>query len=93
MHPLRDGGFDNYLSLIVVCPIIFMFFINKQVDGNSKNIALYSSAIYFTHYFVLTALRAETDLNETPLTVATIIVSVVVSWFVIRLNKKVKFLL
>lgn len=89
----RDVGFDNYLSLILVCPAIFILFLNQKVSGTSKNIALYSSAIYFIHSFVLSVLREFTEFEGSSLTVVTIIISVIASIFIISLNKRIKFIL
>jgi len=89
----REGGFDNYLSLLFVCPFIFMVFEKMDIQGSSKNIALYSSAIYFIHSFFLSMLREFTELEPTMLTVLCILLSVVASYFIIELNKRVKFIL
>lgn len=93
IQPQRDVGFDNYLSLILVCPAIFILFINQKVSGSSKNIALYSSAIYFIHSFVLSVLRKFTEFEGTNLTLVAIIASAIVSIFIISLNKRIKFIL
>lgn len=89
----RDGGFDNYLSLILVCPFIFLLFIKLNISGNSKNIALYSSAIYFIHSLLLSVLRRFTELEPTLLTVTVILTSIGASYVVIKVNKRVKIIL
>lgn len=88
-----EGGFDNYLSLLFVCPFIFMVFKKMDIQGNSKNIALYSSAIYFIHSFILSVLRKFSELEPTMLTVSCILISVVASYFIIEVNKRLKFIL
>lgn len=89
----REGGFDNYLSLFIVCPFIFLVFAKIDIQGNSKKIALYSSAIYFIHLFVLSVLRKFSELEPTMLTIYCILASVVASYFIIEVNKKIKFIL
>ena len=89
----RDGGFDNFLSLALVCPFIFILFMNSKVSGSNKNIALYSSAIYFIHSFVLSVFKKYLDLDPTLLTFVVIMVSVMISYFIIILNKRLKFIL
>ena len=89
----REGGFDNYLSLLFVCPFIFVLFTKLEVQGNSKHIALYSSAIYFIHSFFLSVLRRFTELDPTALTISCILVSSVASYFIIKTNKKVGYIL
>jgi surface polysaccharide O-acyltransferase-like enzyme len=91
--PGRDGAFDNYLTLIFVCPLIFIYFQKKYTEGKTKNIALYSSAIYFIHSFVLSLLRFITDLKGTVMTILAIVISVFISFYIIKLNKIVKIIL
>jgi len=93
IQPQRDLGFDNYLSLILVSPAIFILFLNQEVRGSSKNIALYSSAIYFIHSFILSVLGEFTEFEGTNLTIVAIITSAIVSIFIISLNKRIKFIL
>ena len=92
-QPSRDGGFDNFLSLILVCPFVFMLFIKSNISSNSKNIALYSSAIYFIHSFILSVFRKFLELEQTHLTIVAILASALVSYFIIKVNKKLKFIL
>lgn len=89
----RDGGFDNYISLLFVCPFIFILFVKMNVQGNSKSIALYASAIYFIHSFVLSVLRKFSDLDSIMLTLSCIVVSAIMSYFIIEVNKKFRFIL
>jgi hypothetical protein len=92
-NPFREGGFDNFLSLLLVCPAIFILFMRLEVIGNSKMIALYSSAIYFIHIFVLIFFKKFTDLGNTRQTIAVIIVAGAASFFIIKANKRFKLIL
>ncbi|MBU3021752.1 acyltransferase [Aestuariibacter sp. A3R04] len=89
----REGGFDNYLSLLFLCPFIFILFAKIDIKGKSKNIALYSSAIFFIHSFILSMLRKFSDLEPTMLTFSCILFSIVASYFIIEANKRVRFIL
>jgi len=88
-----DGSFDNLLSLILVCPFIFIFFLKYPVVGSSKNLTLYSTAIYFIHPLFLKGFIQFTQFDKTILTIATIMASVAASYFLIQLNSKLKILL
>ncbi|WP_257326171.1 acyltransferase [Pseudoalteromonas rhizosphaerae] len=92
-QPHRDGGFDNFLTLIFVCPLIFIYFQQQYIKGSTKNVALYSSAIYFIHSFVLSLLRKTTEFEGVSLTLLAIIISVITSVYIIILNKRVKCIL
>jgi surface polysaccharide O-acyltransferase-like enzyme len=89
----RDGGFDNFLFLILVCPFVFILFMKSNISGSSKSIALYSSAIYFMHAFLLSVFRKYTHFDPTILTLINIIASIFCSYFIIKANTKLKFIL
>ncbi|MBQ4829549.1 acyltransferase [Alteromonas sp. MMG017] len=89
----NEGGFDNYFSLIIVSPFMFIFFSKISIHGSSKSIALYSSSIYFVHAFFLLLLIKYTAFQPTALTFASILLSTVASYFIIKINKKVNYLL
>jgi len=89
----RDGGFDNFFSLLLACPFVFILFMKINISGKSKNIALYSSAIYFIHSFLLSVLRNFTELEATSLTLSVILTSAVASYFIIKANDRLKFIL
>lgn len=91
--PSRDGGFDNYIALILVCPFIFMYFQQKNISGKTKSVGLYSSAVYFIHPLTLILLKKFTHFENTLLTLIGIIVSVLISYLIIRLNYKIKVIL
>ncbi|TMP18737.1 acyltransferase [Pseudoalteromonas sp. S2893] len=89
----RDGGFDMFFSLIILCPFILILFLKINIPNESKKIALYSTSIYFIHLFILNLYREYTELNGTLLTLTTIVSSVFFSYFIIKLNKRLKFIL
>jgi len=89
----REGEFDFYLSLFFLAPFVFIFFSKLEMRGNSKNIALYSSAIYFIHVFCLIVLRKYTTFGPLALTFACLLMSIIASYFIIKIHKKVKCIL
>lgn len=89
----RDGGFDIYFSLLLLCPFIFIFFIKIKIFTDNKNISLYSSSIYFIHSLILSILSGSTAFGGTLLTILTLVISIFASYFIIKINKKVKFVL
>ncbi|MFZ6039726.1 acyltransferase family protein [Vibrio natriegens] len=56
VNPYNDGGFDNYFSLIFICPSIFILLLNSNRTTNNKNIALVSTGVYFIHPFCMSVL-------------------------------------
>lgn len=89
----KGEAFDNLLSLIVLCPAIFLLFMKFNVQGNSKKISLYANGIYFIHPLFITLFHTSTKISNTTLTFATILLSFVTSYFFIKINKKLKFIL
>jgi hypothetical protein len=89
----RDGGFDNFFSLLLVCPFVFILFMKSSISGESKNMALYASAIYFIHPFLLTTFGEYTALGPTFITLITILASAFASYFIIKANTRLKFML
>jgi len=93
INPLNDGEFDNLISLIVVAPAVFILFMKINIKGNSKKLSLYANGIYFIHLFFLLTLRWLTDLDKSILTITVIVLSVIGSYFLIKINNKIKFIL
>ncbi len=92
-NPANDGGFDNYASLLLAAPALFVLMMNVDIQGESKNIALYSSAIYFLHPLAIFLAQKATHFSQTPLAFVVIVLSFVLAFFVIRANKKLSFIL
>lgn len=92
-QPFRDGAFDNYLSLIFLCPLIFIYFQKNYISGATKQISLYASGIYFIHSFILTMLKTFLEYKGVTLTILGIIISALASIFIIKINRRVKVIL
>ncbi|PTP23801.1 hypothetical protein CWO07_22665 [Vibrio splendidus] len=90
-NPKNDGGYDNYLSLYLVCPLIFLLANNSTKTTKNKTLALMSSAIYFIHPLILSILRKFTELQGTGLTVLCILLSILSSFLIISIHKNKRF--
>jgi len=88
-------GVDILFSLIIICPLIFIYALNLNMNYNvnSKNISLISTAIYLIHPWVLKILTEIHQFGSTFLVLLTIIISFTISLIIIKINKKIKFLL
>lgn len=93
IQPTADARFDNLLSLAIVCPLLFITLLHLPKGGTGKQIALYSSAIYFIHPFIISVLLFFTSLHATMLTIATIAASFIAAYCIILLNQRFKVLL
>jgi len=95
---LTKGGlvsFDLMLTSLLAAPLIFLYVKNKQVLGNSKNIALYSTAIYLIHPIVLHHIIL-LDTMELSSIVQKLLVFALIflfSYILVLINKKLKFIL
>ena len=89
----NNGGFDNYLSLIIICPALFLWIINLDLTTPIKNLALVSSAIYFIHPFFILLLKKVTELGHTHISLLTILLSAFSSYILIKMNYRFKFIL
>lgn len=91
--PGRDGGFDNFFSLIILCPALFILFMQINLFSNTKNIALYATAIYFVHPLFLLPLTGLLASQATLFTLVVIGLSAIAAYFLVAINKKAKFIL
>lgn len=89
----NDTGFDNMASLILVCPAIFICTLKMNIQGGTKNLSLYSAGIYFVHIFFLLACLRLFDLDGTRLTFVILALSLIASFFLIKINKRLKVIL
>ncbi len=95
----RDIWFirNTYLSLIVCCPAIIIFVFKHSNYRKSNTYLTYlgslASAIYFVHYFVIMMLS---DINMPYMIIrfATVLfLSIILSIFIIYINKRIKIFL
>ena len=86
-------SFDILLAYVIFCPILFAKIRDINIPSGNKDLSLFSSAIYLTHPLVLYILQQHYGLIKTPLTVATIGVTLVLALLVVPLGKRLKFIL
>nr|WP_315164745.1 acyltransferase [uncultured Flavobacterium sp.] len=84
---------DILFSLIIICPIIFLFVFSLKSNQNSKNITLYSTAIYLIHPFLIYLFEKYTFFLPTAITILTCFLSAIGAYFLIKLDDKYKFIL
>jgi len=91
--PGKQGGFDNFASLLLVCPAIFMLFLKLEIEGFTKDLALLANGIYFVHIWFLVLYQGIADLGGTSMTLLVASSSVIGSFFLIKANKGLGFVL
>lgn len=87
------GGFDNYFSLIIACPFIFIIFIKMDHIGQGKNLSLLATSIYLIHPVFISIINKILDSGTFLLSLNTLILSFVASLFLIKINRKIKYVL
>jgi surface polysaccharide O-acyltransferase-like enzyme len=94
-YSFTNEGNDNLLALMLICPFIFIFILNLNLafNINSKYIALISTSIYLIHPWIMKILMKTYKFEPTMLSFTTILISFLVSFFLIKLNNKLKVLL
>ncbi|WP_045040795.1 acyltransferase family protein [Photobacterium iliopiscarium] len=101
-NPQNDGGFDNYLSLALICPAIFLLVVNPKltIESNYSNLTLISTSIYLIHPFWFIVLRKFGVFDNIIVTLLCFTLSLLSSYLLIKLynmkvrNKKIfKFIL
>lgn len=84
------NAFDNYFSLIFVCPTLFLFFLKRNIKKGNKYIALTSTGIYFTHpLFLLVLVKLGFD-TGTIFTLLVLALSLSSTFFLIMMKEKFK---
>jgi len=86
-------GASLFFSLIIISPALFLLVLKFQITGNNKYIASMATSIYLVHIFFLNIYEESWIYGGTLLTIVTFIISIIFSYFLIKINKKVKFLL
>jgi hypothetical protein len=87
------GGFDNLLSLLIICPAVFLLFMNIDIKGESKELALYATSIYFVHILFYNLYLSFNFTKGTKLTLMVLFSAIVASYFLLKINKRLRFIL
>ena len=93
MKPASSSFIIRRHSLLVVCTSVFLFFVNLDFRGKSKQIALHSTGVFVIHGFFLSIFRKIPGFDGTVLTAVVIMSSILASFVLITVNKRVKFIL
>lgn len=89
----REGGFDNLVALIVLCPPLFILLLRSRWSGGSKNVALMSSGIYIVHHYVLNLLREFAELNSIYLAGCSLLITALISIPLIKISDRYNYIL
>jgi hypothetical protein len=94
-YTISGKGFDILLSLYILCPVLFIYTLNKEFYSTNKTLALYSTGIYLTHWIVLREFRRFEILSDfqTFRVVIVLLLSMFITFFLIKLKKKFKYIL
>jgi predicted branched-subunit amino acid permease len=87
------ASLDNLASLAVVGPAVFVVVMKLNVRTNSKELALYSTGIYLVHVFVILIVQKTIAISPTALTVLAATVAAAITAVLIRLDRKLGFIL
>lgn len=87
-----NEGMDMLFSLIFICPLIFIYFRDLDLNFKSEKNAQMATAIYLTHPLIISLLNHFYKFTPTFLSFFTILISVVFAYFLVKLNSKIKCL-
>ena len=90
---VASKGFDIFLFLILVCPLVFITALKLDIRGESKTLALYSTGIYFIHPLFISLVKTYADMGGTLLTLVVAILATLAAWLLIKINAKLTFIL
>lgn len=87
-------GLDQLITLLIAAPIVFIFFKNITINGTSKELANFSTAIYLIHpFFILTFKHIHLNLNSVLFTAVVLFLTIISAFILLVINKRVKYLL
>lgn len=88
----KSDPLDLMFSLFLICPLIFIFFLNKNISGKNRNLAIFSTALYLIHPLFQNILKYY-SLNSIQSFILTVVLSTLASILLILIHKKFKFIL
>ena len=86
---------NTYISYLFLAPALLIAAFTFKITSNqdSKLLSSYSIALYLVHPFIIFLIYNTLTLSPTATTFVTIIASVIASYVLIQLNKKLKYIL
>ena len=90
-------GFDIMLSLLIICPFLLMLVLNLEITSKAKikakTIAMLSTGIYVIHPFLLAISNEFLSIPSSLDTIFVSALSILASLILIKINKKIKYIL
>ncbi|HCW5674333.1 TPA: acyltransferase family protein [Acinetobacter baumannii] len=88
----KTDPLDLMFFLMLLCPSLFIFVFNLNIEGQGKKLALFSTALYLIHPLFQNLLKSF-NINSIELFLVTVVLSCLASIVLIMLNKKIKVIL
>ena len=85
--------FDVLISLLLICPSIFLFCLKLNLASKNKILATLSTGVYLVHVLIMEFFREFYYFSETYLTLIVAIISILITVALSFVNKKVKWIL
>lgn len=92
-NPRMSAGFDNYMSLIVLAPALFIWMIQSHKTTTGRYLGQQANALYLLHPLWIRLLTAEFSPNTVQLWITTLALSLVSAALLIVLNRRARILL
>lgn len=89
-----DSSFDILLSLYIFCPILFIMLYRFKILSCNKDLSCYSAGVYLIHkIFYLVPIKPFSNMGNSIYVIFVFCVSIIISFFLIRINKKLKYVI
>jgi hypothetical protein len=94
-YKYNGKSFDILLSLYLLCPVLFIYALNKEFYSTRKTLSLYATGIYLTHVYILLTFREFGLLSNIPSVKVFVVflLSMLLTFFLIKLKKKFNYIL
>lgn len=87
----QNSVFEVYLSLVLLCPLLFLAVRNWRVMGRSRTIGLFATAVYLLHVWVL-HFTYDVEMGDTLRTVMGLVVTAALAPLVVLANRRLPLL-
>lgn len=88
-HFNGSEGSDIYASLILVCPLLFLWTTHLEIRGSGKALALVATCIFLLHPMVQLLMDRVVEPNGTTRTLVSVAISAALAPVIIWLNRRV----
>jgi surface polysaccharide O-acyltransferase-like enzyme len=93
LNNVYAGGFDNLITLPLVCIPVTLLIFRMEFLADTKNIASYSTGIYLSHKLFITILVSSVGIYATKLTFIAIVCSVLFTYLILKTKYLKKYIL